>query len=146
MNLIGYARVSTQGQALDSQVAQLKAAGCSRLFTEKGCGAHSDRRELGRLMETLSAGDALVVTRIDRLARSTRDLLNILHLVVAKKAQFRSLGEAWADTATPHGRLMLGVWDASLNSNATSFARGHPNAYLSGAPLAAHAFNSRKVC
>lgn len=109
MNLYGYARVSTNGQALDAQVAQLEAAGCARIFQEKVSGAKTDRRELKRLLRSLRVGDILLVTRLDRLARSTRDLLNILASVKERSAGFRSLGDLWADTTTAHGRLMLTV-------------------------------------
>lgn len=105
----GYARVSTDGQTLDAQVAQLEAAGASKLFKEKVSGAKRDRVQLDKMLGTLNAGDVVFVTRLDRLARSTRDLLNILGLVADKGAAFRSLGDGWADTTTAHGRLMLTV-------------------------------------
>lgn len=108
-NLVGYARVSTFGQTLDAQVEQLTAAGCSRIFKEKVSGARADRRELNRLLAALTEGDQVVVTRIDRLARSTFDLFAIVRRIVEGKAQFRSLAEPWADTATSTGRLMLAV-------------------------------------
>src|SRR4051795_4701211 len=109
MKLYGYARVSTNGQALDAQVTQLEAAGCVRVFREKVSGAKTDRAELKKLLRALRGGDIILVTRLDRLARSTRDLLNILALVSDKSAGFRSLGDVWADTTTAHGRLMLTV-------------------------------------
>jgi DNA invertase Pin-like site-specific DNA recombinase len=109
MLLYGYARVSTDGQTLDAQVAQLKAAGTEKVFREKVSGARADRPELVRLMRTLAKGDVLIVTRLDRLARSTRDLLNVLDEITNKGAGFRSLHDTWADTTTPHGRLMLTV-------------------------------------
>ena len=109
MNLYGYARVSTNGQSLDSQIAQLEAAGCVRVFQEKVSGARQDRIELRKLVRMLRAGDIVLVTRLDRLARSTRDLLNILAALNEKRAAFRSLGDLWADTTTAHGRLMLTV-------------------------------------
>jgi DNA invertase Pin-like site-specific DNA recombinase len=109
MNLYGYARVSTNGQALDAQVAQLEAAGCARIFREKVSGAKTDRAELKKLLRALRNGDLVLVTRLDRLARSTRDLLNILALVSDRSAGFRSLGDLWADTTTAHGRLMLTI-------------------------------------
>src|SRR5829696_4875832 len=96
MPIYGYARVSTDGQTLDAQVAQLKGAG-------------ADRPELTRLLRALSPGDVVLVTRLDRLARSTRDLLNTLAAIADKQAGFRSLNDTWADTTTPHGRLMLTV-------------------------------------
>ena len=105
----GYARVSTDGQTLDAQVAQLEAAGASKLFKEKVSGAKRDRVQLDKMLATLNADDVVIVTRLDRLARSTRDLLNILGIVADKGAAFRSLGDGWADTTTAHGRLMLTV-------------------------------------
>ncbi|WP_375412982.1 recombinase family protein [uncultured Bradyrhizobium sp.] len=109
MNLYGYARVSTNGQALDAQITQLEAAGCGRIFREKVSGAKTERAELKKLLRALRNGDLVLVTRLDRLARSTRDLLNILARVNNRSAGFRSLGDAWADTTTAHGRLMLTV-------------------------------------
>lgn len=105
----GYARVSTDGQTLDAQVAQLAAAGASKVFKEKVSGAKRDRVQLDKMLGTLNAGDIVIVTRLDRLARSTRDLLNILGVVADKGAAFRSFGDGWADTTTAHGRLMLTV-------------------------------------
>jgi DNA invertase Pin-like site-specific DNA recombinase len=107
--LVGYARVSTNGQSLEAQLAQLAAAGCSRVFQEKISGARSDRPELRRMLRSLKAEDVVVVTRLDRLARSTRDLLNFLARLNDKRVGFRSLGDTWADTTTPHGRLMVTV-------------------------------------
>ena len=105
----GYARVSTDGQTVAAQVEALTAAGAVRVFQETASGAKTDRAQLRRLLDQLDAGDVLTVTRLDRLARSTRDLLNILATIAERKAGFRSLGDAWADTTTPHGRLMLTV-------------------------------------
>ena len=105
----GYARVSTDGQSLDAQLAQLEAAGTSRIFQEKASGAQRNREQLGKLLDRLNAGDLVLVTRLDRLARSTRDLLNVLGTIADKGASFRSLGDGWADTTTAHGRLMLTV-------------------------------------
>ena len=107
--LSGYARVSTCGQTLDAQFDQLKAAGCARIFREKVTGARADRRELLRMMAALAPGDVVTVTRIDRLARSTFDLFAIVTQIVDAGAQFRSLAEPWADTATSTGRLMIAV-------------------------------------
>jgi DNA invertase Pin-like site-specific DNA recombinase len=109
MALIGYGRVSTEGQSLTAQIAELKAAGCTEIFQEKITGARTDRKQLARLLATLDRDDVLIVTRLDRLARSTRDLLNILGTVAEKGASFKSLRDTWADTTTPHGRLMLTV-------------------------------------
>jgi DNA invertase Pin-like site-specific DNA recombinase len=109
MGVVGYARVSTDGQTLDAQHAALKAAGAEKVFAEKVSGAKTDRRQLQRAVESVGAGDLLLVTRLDRLARSTRDLLNVLATIAEKGAGFRSIADTWADTTTPHGRLMLTV-------------------------------------
>src|SRR5271163_2065077 len=105
----GYARVSTDGQSADARVRQLTKAGCKKVFRDVASGAKTDRAQLRRLLGQLEAGDVVTVTRLDRLARSTRDLLNTLATITGKKAGFRSLGDAWADTTTSHGRLMLTV-------------------------------------
>ena len=105
----GYARVSTGGQSVAAQVEALTAAGAGKVFKEKMSGAITSRPQLHRLIGFLDEGDTLLVTRLDRLARSTRDLLNVVAVIAEKKAGFRSLGDAWADTTTPHGRLMLTV-------------------------------------
>lgn len=109
MAMYGYARVSTDGQTLDAQVEALRAAGCEQIFREKVSGARADRPQLKRLMDKIAAGDVLIVSRLDRLARSTRDLLNLLEALSTRGVAFRSLADAWADTTTPHGRLMLTV-------------------------------------
>jgi DNA invertase Pin-like site-specific DNA recombinase len=79
------------------------------VFKEKASGARSDRPELVKVIRRLESGDVLVVTRLDRLARSTRDLLNVLDELAKRGTGFRSLKDAWADTTTPHGKLMLTV-------------------------------------
>jgi DNA invertase Pin-like site-specific DNA recombinase len=107
--IVGYARVSTDGQTLDAQQSALAAAGAERVFAEKVSGAVIDRKALARAIGELGPGDVLLGTRLDRLARSTRDLLNTLDAIGKAGAGFRSLADAWADTTTPHGRLMLTV-------------------------------------
>ena len=109
MAVLGYARVSTDGQTLEAQVRELKSAGAKSVFKEKISGAVTDRLQLRRGLAALGRGDVLIVTRLDRLARSTRDLLNTLAVIAEKGAGFRSLRDTWADTTTPHGRLMLTV-------------------------------------
>jgi len=109
MPLYGYARVSTRDQDLAAQDAELMAAGCAKVFKEKVSGAKTDRPELAKAIGRLGSGDVLVVTRLDRLARSTRDLLNVLAEIGKRDAGFKSLKDTWADTTTPHGRLMLTV-------------------------------------
>jgi DNA invertase Pin-like site-specific DNA recombinase len=107
--IVAYARVSTDGQTLDAQQSALKAAGADRVLCEKVSGARSDRKELARAIAALAPGDVLLVTRLDRLARSTRDLLNLLATIAEKGAGFRSLADSWCDTHSAHGRLMLTI-------------------------------------
>lgn len=107
--IYGYARVSTDGQSVEAQIEALTAAGAEKVFREVASGAKTDRGQLKRLLDALEAGDVLIVTRLDRLARSSRDLHNMLHTITAKGAMLRSLAEAWADTTTSAGRLMLTV-------------------------------------
>ena len=109
MTIIGYARVSTDGQSLQSQTEALHLAGAGRVYSEKISGAYSDRPQLAKAIQALGNGDTLVVCKLDRLARSTRDLLNTLDAIGKAGATFKSLADGWADTTTPHGRLMLTV-------------------------------------
>ena len=116
----GYARVSPGGksESVDAQARQLTKAGCRKVFRDVHVsGAKTDRAQLRRLLDQLEADDVLMVTRLDRLARSTRDLLNVLATITGKKAGFRSLGDTWADTTTSHGRLMLDRPPAALQSS-----------------------------
>lgn len=94
---------------LAAQDAALHAAGCAKVYSEKVSGAKTDRVELAKVLKRLEKGDVVIVTRLDRLARSTRDLLNILDAISKAGASFKSLADTWADTTTPHGRLMLTV-------------------------------------
>jgi DNA invertase Pin-like site-specific DNA recombinase len=107
--IYGYARISTDGQSVNAQARQLSNAGCKKVFRETASGAKTDRAQLRRLLDQLDTGDVLMVTRLDRLARSTRDLLNTIAAIADRKAGFRSLADAWADTTTVHGSLMLTV-------------------------------------
>jgi DNA invertase Pin-like site-specific DNA recombinase len=109
VTVFGYARVSTTGQDLDSQVEKLKALGATKTYREKISGARSDRPELRKLISALQPGDVLMVTRVDRLARSTRDLLNVLDEVGKSGATFKSIADSWADTTTSHGKLVLTI-------------------------------------
>lgn len=108
--LIGYARVSTEDQYLTQQQVALKEAGCERIYEEKLSGAQRARPELNRLLDQLRAGDVVVVSRLDRLARSTRDLLEIAEQLKAVEAGLCSLHEPWADTTSPAGRMVLTVF------------------------------------
>jgi DNA invertase Pin-like site-specific DNA recombinase len=98
--IIGYARVSTDGQTLDAQLASLKAAGAERVFAEKVSGAITDRKALAKATAALGPGDVLLVTRLDRLARSTRDLLNVLDSVSKAGGKFKSLADASAGSSS----------------------------------------------
>jgi DNA invertase Pin-like site-specific DNA recombinase len=86
---------------------QLRAAGCAKVYAETASGAKTDRKELAKVLRRLDKGDVLMVTRLDRLARSTRDLLNVLHELGARGVGFKSLADSWADTTTAHGRLLV---------------------------------------
>ena len=101
--IVGYARVSTDGQTLDAQQSALVAAGATHVFAEKSRARSLSVASSPRQSTALGAGDVLLVTRLDRLARSTRDLLNTLDAIGNAGAGFRSLADAWADTTTPHG-------------------------------------------
>ena len=136
--LIGYARVSTYGQTLESQLDQLRKAGCTsrNIYREKVTGARADRRELNRMLGKLGPGDVVTVTRIDRRARSNFDLFGIVTRIVDTKAQFRSLAEPWADTGTSTGRLMLavlgGIADVERDLIRTRTAEGRSRAKAQG--------------
>jgi DNA invertase Pin-like site-specific DNA recombinase len=101
MAVIGYARVSTDDQTLDAQQAALKAAGVERVYAEKISGARSDHAQLAKLLKALGEGDTVIVTRLDRLARGTRDLLNILHAIGKAGGTFKSLADAWPTPPRP---------------------------------------------
>src|SRR5216683_7785635 len=106
----GYARVSSNTQDHAAQVEALKAAGCERIYSEKVSGKSTNgRREFEKLMKALVPGDTVVVTKLDRLARSSRDLHNILGELAERACGFVSLGESWCDTTTDVGRLMLTI-------------------------------------
>jgi DNA invertase Pin-like site-specific DNA recombinase len=106
MAIVGYARVSTEGQNLTGQLEALKAAGAETIFREKISGARSDRPQLARLMASLQTGDVVVVTKLDRLGRSTRELLDLIERIGKVGAAFRSLGDPLFDTSSSQGRLL----------------------------------------
>src|SRR5215470_4006445 len=106
----GYARVSTKAQDYQAQVEALKAAGCEKIYSEKQSGkSRNGRPEFTKLMKALLPGDTVVVTKLDRLARSSRDLHNILHELQERSCGFLSLGESWCDTTTDIGRLVMTI-------------------------------------
>ena len=107
---IGYARVSTTDQNLDLQLTALKAAGCGRIYQEKISGAKRDRPELQRLLDQLRPDDIVVVWKLDRLARSTQNLLELVDHIKTAEASFCSLSEPWADTTSPSGKMIMTVF------------------------------------
>src|SRR5438552_14550413 len=107
---IGYARVSTDDQNLDIQLHALKQVGCRKTFQEKLSGSHRQRPELAKMLDQLRDGDTVVIWKLDRLARSTRDLLEIADTVDKAGAGLKSLSEPWADTTSPAGRMVLTVF------------------------------------
>ena len=136
---VGYARVSTTGQTLDAQIAQLKEQGCAVIFRDTASGARADRKELQKMLAALQPDDVVTVTRIDRLARSTFDLFAIVKRISDAQAHFRSLAEPWADTATSTGRLMLavlgGLADVERDLIRTRTAEGRVRAKARGTHL-----------
>jgi DNA invertase Pin-like site-specific DNA recombinase len=106
MAVYGYARVSTAGQDLSAQIEALKAAGVTKIFREKVSGVKANRPELAKLMAALTAGDTLIVTKLDRLGRSTRELLDLIDRIGKAGASFRSLGDPLWDTGSSQGRLL----------------------------------------
>jgi DNA invertase Pin-like site-specific DNA recombinase len=105
--IYGYARVSPDGQSVESPVAALTAAGAVKVYRDIVSGAKTDRAQLRQVLARLTAGDVLLGTRLDRLARSTRDLLNTLAVITGIGVGGTSLGDAWADTTTGHHACSL---------------------------------------
>lgn len=113
MTMVGYARVSSAGQSLEVQTDNLKNAGCEKLFAEKQSGTSANNRmALKEALEWLREGDTLVVTRLDRLARSGKDLHDIIDQLAAKKIGFQCLQQGAVDTTTSMGKLVLGILGA----------------------------------
>src|SRR6516165_11623756 len=109
MAVLGYARVSTKDQHLTGQLEALKAAGAVTIYREKISGARADRPHLAKLMASLQPGDVVLVTKLDRLERSTRELLNLMDDIKQAGAAFKSLGDPLWDTTTAQGRLLSTV-------------------------------------
>lgn len=107
---IGYARVSTEDQKLDLQLQALKKAGCTKIFKEKLSGVNSQRPEFQKLLEQLRGGDTVIVWKIDRLARSTKDLLETMELLQEQSVKFQSLSEPWANTTSHAGKMIMTVF------------------------------------
>ena len=150
----GYARVSTAKQDYAIQVDALKAAGCETIFTEKVSGKSTDNRtEFKRLMRALRPGDIVVVTKLDRLARSSRDLLNILHDLEEGACGFVSLGEAWCDTTSDIGKLVITIMSGIaqfersliLSRTEAGIAKARENGKKFGRPPALDVTQKRKI-
>jgi DNA invertase Pin-like site-specific DNA recombinase len=109
MPIVGYGRVSSRGQSLDVQLAKLREAGCDKVYAEKKSGLDGKRKELARCLDYVREGDVLLVTKLDRLARSTIDLYAILGRLREKGADFRCLDNPELDTTTKHGKLLVGI-------------------------------------
>ena len=150
----GYARVSTTKQDYELQVEALKAAGCERIFSEKRSGKSVEGRpEFHRLMKAINPGDTVVVTRLDRLARSSRDLHNILHDLQEQQCGFVSLAETWCDTTTDIGQLMVTIMGGIaqfersliLARTETGIAKARAQGKRFGRPSALDAGQRRKI-
>jgi DNA invertase Pin-like site-specific DNA recombinase len=133
--IVGYARVSSDSQDYQSQVDALRAAGAARVFAEKMSGKDaSNRNGLAKALGSLERGDVLLVTCLDRLARSTRDLLNVMADITDKGAKFKSLADPWCDTSSPMGELIitilggLATWERHLILARTSAGRARAKA------------------
>jgi DNA invertase Pin-like site-specific DNA recombinase len=110
MTIIGYARVSAADQNYEAQIDRLKAAGCGKIYGEKASGKSTNgRHELSKALRAMNPGDTLIVVRLDRLARSIRDLLSLLDTIKASGAHIKALEDSWLDTTTPHGELILTI-------------------------------------
>lgn len=108
MAIVGYARVSTEDQELTAQLQQLQAVNCDRIYQEKESGVKTDRPELSAMLDYVRAGDTVIACKLDRIARSTRHLLEIVELLEKKEVAFKVLNIN-LDTSTPTGKLMLSV-------------------------------------
>ena len=150
----GYARVSTSKQDHEMQVEALKKAGCERIFAEKASAKSTDGRpEFKRLMKALNPGDVVVVTKLDRLARSSRDLLNILHDLKEGSCGFVSLGDAWCDTTSDVGQLVVTIMSGIaeferkliLSRTEAGIAKAREQGKKFGRPFALDVGQKRKI-
>ena len=107
---MGYARVSTMEQNLDLQLPDLKKAGCQKIYREKVSGATRQRPEFQRMLDQIRVGDVIVVWKLDRLARSTRDLLETIETIQEAGGKFMSISEPWADTTTHAGKMIMTIF------------------------------------
>lgn len=109
--LIGYSRISTNDQSLNSQIDKLKEYGCEKIYTDIVSGSKADRKELNEMLEYIREGDTIIVYRLDRLGRSLKDLINLINIFQNKKVNFKSITES-IDTETPTGQLMFHITGA----------------------------------
>ncbi len=109
--LIGYSRVSTNDQSLNSQIDKLEEYGCEKIFTDVVSGAKNERKGLLDMLRYARSGDTVVVYRLDRLGRSLKDLINLINIFQEKNINFKSLSES-IDTSTPMGKLMFHITGA----------------------------------
>ena len=107
---IGYARVSTLEQNLDLQLRALEKAGCKKIFREKVSGSNRERPQFQRMLDQIRSSDTIVVWKLDRLARSTRDLLETMEAIREAGGKFQSLSEPWADTTTHAGKMIMTIF------------------------------------
>jgi DNA invertase Pin-like site-specific DNA recombinase len=107
---IGYARVSTLEQNLDLQLRALAKAGCKKIFREKASGSNRERPQFQRMLDQIRVGDTIIVWKLDRLARSTRELLETIEAIREAGGRFQSLSEPWADTTTHAGKMIMTIF------------------------------------
>jgi hypothetical protein len=122
---IGYARVSTLDQNLDLQLQALKAAGCRRIFQEKISGSNRNRPEFRRMLDHLREGDIIVVWKLDRLARSTRDLLETMETIREAEGRFQSISEPWADTTSHSGKMIMTIFAGIADDAERAIMQSH---------------------
>ena len=139
MSTVGYARVSTTDQNLDGQLATLKSAGAGAIFKEKISAVRADRPQLAKLMASLREGDVVLVTKLDRLGRSTRELLDLIHRIDQAGASFKSIGDPLFDTSTSQGRLLVtmlaAIAEFEREADPRAYRRGTQTGDGGGNPL-----------
>jgi DNA invertase Pin-like site-specific DNA recombinase len=154
MTVIGSARVSTQDQDLRVQLDALKAAGAGTIFREKVSGVRAERPQLAKPMASLRKGDVVLVTKLDRLGRSIRELLELLHHIDQAGASFKSLGDPLFDTTSSQGRLLVPMLAAiaeferepSVSGPAQAGTRPRPTACASGGSRNSHRTSVPRPC
>ena len=122
---IGYARVSTFDQNLDLQLRALEKAGCKKIFREKVSSTKRERPQFQRMLDQIRAGDTIVVWKLDRLARSARNLLETMELIREAGGKFRSLSEPWADTTTHAGKMIMTIFAGIADDAERAIMQSH---------------------